>query len=400
MKKLIAIAVVFVLVAGAAFAEVSVSGGARGQAKLGKGSSTTVAGTTTNGENEVSGSIVFTRIQASGQNEDGTFGATARLDAGAYKGGITTKGSVWWKPIPQVKLQYGTMDGEFGFDAMMGWGFYQGDNDGIGIDHYMYSSQYGGSGDNDGLFVTVSPVGGLDVNIYIPLGSTQLANRSDPWETYAKTHLQIKYGIDNIGTFALSYAGDTYGYGNGPNIYAGFELTALEGLSAFLGAKFNFPTKKESTVGIPGTSEYKITQTTNGDVAIGLGAAFASGGFGIKATFELAFGALTKTENTAVTSGFTAPANTEAKGATKFLADLFPYYSINDNLKVGLGGGMSVSAPDGGGTPTVDYRLNPFVSFSSGGGTFWAGFYLKGSATGSNSGSSEWGIPITIGFNF
>jgi hypothetical protein len=405
MKKLIAIAVVFVLVAGAAFADISVSGSANGKATLGGGSSGVTSGTAWTGQNTVDGGVGDISIAAEAQNEDGTFGGKVSFQDASFAkvgggggGEIVIRGMAWWKPIPQVKVQIGS-DGSFGFDNVLGWGLYQGDNDYLDLEGWSHPSIYGGSGDGVGLFLTVSPVANLEVNLFIPFGRYG----NDPWETYAKTHLQIKYGIDNIGTFALSYKGDTYGYKNGADIYAGFELTALEGLNVFLGVGFDFPTKLETlTVVSAGVTEYKTTKTYNDPLWIGLGASYSAGAFGIKARFELGFGYSEKTEYAAVTG--TLPAsleNSEDKGSTAFTFDLFPYYNVNDNLKIGLGGGLDISAPvkdPSADNTTVDYRIQPFLSFSSGGGTFWAGFLLKGSSTGPNNSSSSWAIPIGLKF--
>jgi hypothetical protein len=423
MKKLIAIAVVFVLVAGAAFADISVSGAAGGKAILGAGSSSTSGGTTTTNSNTVGGGVATVVLAAEAQNEDGTFGGKVDFETSFAKpASIDARGHAWWKPIPQVKVQIGSAGGEFGFNNILGWGFYEGDNDYLAwpLESYSHPSVFGGPSEGHGLFLSVSPIGGLDVNIYIPFGRFG----SDPWETYAKTNLQIKYGIDNIGTFALSYEGGTYGYndadatsrfdsdgnikyGDGAKMYAGFELTALEGLNAFLGAGFTFPVKNEKLMPV-GANEYTITKTASAPMWIGLGASYAAGAFGIKARFELGFGGNLKTEYAGkngydVTSISDADANKETKDDTVFRFNLFPYYNVNDNLKVALATGMSISAPDKdpADNTKVSYYIQPYLSFSSGGGTFWAGFELQGSSSktgGTEASGASWAIPIGLKF--
>jgi hypothetical protein len=423
MKKLIAIAVVFVLVAGAAFADISVSGAAGGKVIVGEGHSNSStsnapgAVTTESGDNTVAGAITDVKIEASAQNEDGTFGGAVRLFTwGGWGGGIMGRANAWWKPIEQLRLQVGSgLDGSLGFDNILGWGFYESAGglmvyeDANKYDpRYGYNSLYGGAGDGAGLLVTLTPIPALEFNVFVPFGR----NGTDPWETYAKTHLMITYGIDNIGKFALSYAGDTYGFsdddviskeGHPAKMYAAFDLTAIEGLEVIVGATFAFPLKNEAEAG-----GYKVTTTYSAPVYIGLGAKYNAGAFGIKARFEMGFGGLLKTEYSAIAAGTPALATNEAKGGTTFNFDLLPSYALNDSFKIFLAGGLAISAPDKdpADNNTVEWHFNPYITISGGSGTFWAGVQLAGKTNKTTiltytttDTYFTWGIPIGITFS-
>ncbi|MDR2718216.1 MAG: hypothetical protein LBB89_09155, partial [Treponema sp.] len=106
MKKLIAISVVFALVAGAAFAaDVGVE--AIGKVDLANGSTLKdAAGDSPKPGTDYSSRL---RVQASGENDDGTFGGWFRYQSGIDGDGDQSAFAyAWWKPIEQVKLTIGT----------------------------------------------------------------------------------------------------------------------------------------------------------------------------------------------------------------------------------------------------------------------------------------------------
>jgi hypothetical protein len=259
IKKLIAISVVFALVAGAAFAEINFGGGVFGRVNVIEGTSEKGISavdwsgdgkgkTTLDDGKEIGASGYFgrVRLEASGTNDDETFGGWARLDT-SYGQSVTGYGYAWWQPIQQVKFQVGTNGGDGFFDAWggAGWGWYQGAGDiGVANESWAYSASfYGGFGAN-GAILTITPLDALAINIGIPY---MAGGRGE--SVYKQTNAQVAYTIDGIGKLAISYAGgyegDNYVNGNfagrkwkvgyGPNstgANGGFDNSAVTVLAA------------------------------------------------------------------------------------------------------------------------------------------------------------------------
>jgi hypothetical protein len=152
MKKLIAFTVVFALVAaGVAFAA-DLGVNVIGTVKLAQGN--------TEEDSEITGDARFDRlrIEGSGENDDGNFGAWIRFEGNtivgtgpSYNPGTTElkagtlngkywqvdqasvpfiSGLAWWKPIDQFKLAIGgNPDGIYGKEGFAGWMFKQIAND-------------------------------------------------------------------------------------------------------------------------------------------------------------------------------------------------------------------------------------------------------------------------------
>ena len=217
MKKLIVISVVFALVAGAAFAEVNFGGGVFGKVNVIEGNGEKVfkanddnKGGTAENKNEVgaSGNMGRVRLEASGTNDDETFGGWARLDTGSYGGGINGYAYAWWQPLSLLKFQVGTNGGDGYFDAWggAGWGFYATAGDVLGLESWKYGSAFYGGFGAGGAILTITPLDALAINIGIPYFA---GGRGE--DVYKKTNAQVAYNINGVGKLAISYAGDYEG---------------------------------------------------------------------------------------------------------------------------------------------------------------------------------------------
>ena len=121
MKKILAISVIFALVAGAAFAQIS----------------GTIAGTVnvlqgmTDEDATVEGVMGRVRLSGAGQTDDGKFGGYLRLDRGAGWAqdnhyGFYGAGWAWWQPHEIFRLQIGQdRDNAIAMENIARWGFYQ-----------------------------------------------------------------------------------------------------------------------------------------------------------------------------------------------------------------------------------------------------------------------------------
>ena len=370
MKKLIAISVVFALVAGTAFA-VDLGGAVIGTVELLKGD---------NSEKGDDAPQVFSngefnriRLEGSGANDDGTFGGWIRVDGA---GGFSPEGYAWWKPHDIFKLTIGgNSDGFYGKEGYAGWMFYQtacdsgvaknGNVWGGGYDYVPWpalyrTAFYGGFGDN-GLHLTLSPVEWADVNIAIPFIS---AGEDDTKEVFKQIHAQVDLKLD-FGNIALTYRGQETYYTNSSAFYGYFNLGSVENLSLDVGIGFQLP-----------------KDDVNNPLAAGLAVKYDLGSFGFK-----------------VRGLFYIPLEDDANNAVLF--DVLPYVGVSDTLRVFLSGGLAIDLAD---EARVAWHVNPYVEVGSEWGPkFLAGFQLWSNGndwTGTTDKQVFWSVPIALMVSF
>ena len=394
MKKLIAISVVFALVAGTAFA-VDLGGEVIGTVNVLEGNS--VKDSKVNS----SASMDRVRIQGEAANDDGTFGGwfRAQSDGGndhmiaLDNGGFSTfvSGHAWWKPIDQLKLWVGSNggDGFFGKEGNTGWMFYQRASDvGVtlgganvwgwsdyttGFDNkwsgpgYLItrSAFYGGGIDGaNAFYATISPADIVDINLEIPF-----FNGGEVADVIADLIAQVSFNLD-FGNIALTYAGDHSDNTNG-DAYVYFNLGAVENLSLDVGIGLT----------IPGDIEGQ-------PIAAGLGVKYdVNDAFGLKAR---------------VTASFAGDDEIFA-----VLGDILPYFTVSDNLKVFASLGLTMLSPSEG-DALIGFHVNPYVWVGQEWGPcFWAGLKIYGKnapantyAGGPDESLVNWSVPIAFGVSF
>ena len=283
MKKLIAILVVFTLIAGAVFAETSVGGNLK--------ISTTLLGgdnirDTQKGDGDAQQSKAakpyagqariwdaHTNITWEGDNAGGMM----RLFTGglsAYPHDWIPDAFVfwWWKPVDQLRIQLGkNPDADWGHAQITGWGFNGEAQGGVAMDKdrelggsdYINAGAYGNDYNQGwyataartaawwggfnvlGLGLSIYPVQGLEINWGVPFTSVKTAGR-----TYGNSSLNVAYAIPDIGTVRVATVlkreeskkfepdpkDDQF---TKPNFHAAFYLAAIDGL----GAEFGFALK-------------------------------------------------------------------------------------------------------------------------------------------------------------
>ncbi|MDR2718226.1 MAG: hypothetical protein LBB89_09205 [Treponema sp.] len=440
MKKLIAISVVFALVAGAAFAaDVGVE--AIGKVDLINGSTLKDA----NGDSPKPGTDYTgrLRVQAGGENDDGTFGGWFRYESGISGADDAAFAHAWWKPIEQVKLTIGTnQDGWFGIDGVTRWGFYQkaGDSGIINAGNawgggytalgVVYGSAFFG-GWTGGLWLNIVPMEALEINIGIPYGD-EVRN------VYPRTNVQVVYTADGLGKFGLTYAGgighrdgkyemkeydkDLYAFDpessdgtpkkvqeagkeyaevldpavdyDPSKIYLYVGLTMIENLSIDIGFGYTFPVTLESKTKV------------DAPIAAGLGAHFTAGDFGVKARTVAAFMGKRKADGAdAVNDPF------------ELLFDVMPYYAVNESLTAHFSLGVGYKAkkdskadPDGADYAKMGFHAEPYITIKSSwwAPNFYAGIrletdgkkYKDGGETKDGGTYMNWAVPIGIVFEY
>ena len=414
LRKLIAISVVFALVAGTAFAEISLGGTVFGKVDVVKGDNGKDANDDAN-PMRVDGGIGRIDVSANAESDDGSFGGFLRFRSEGWGDGTNGWGLAWWKPIDQVKFQIGNNpDGIFDTSHMTRWGFYQVAGD-VGVvkpgnawyngGYYDHPAAFSGSGDGLGIvtsdyvffggfggfgaMLSITPVDMFALNFVIPY--------ADDWaeNVYKKLIAQAVVNLDGIGQFNLTYeAGKGYkegkegaaapGYNESPGkIYASFYLSMIENLGVDLGFSFTLPKK---------TADGKETDKNSVPLGLGLGVQYGAGQFGIKARVLTALGGKYANGDEAIPLGLTF--------------DLLPSFAVTDDLTVffsaGLGlAGLPEEASEG--QALVNFHINPYVQYkfdwSKG---LFAGFRLEsnGSYDKDEDAGINWSVPVGVYFTF
>ena len=388
MKKLIAIAVVFALVAAGSVFAVDLGGEVIGNVGLLQGD---------NGDDsKVTGSADLKRIRIQGEGEvgDGKFFGWFRAEGEGAATGVVP--GVWghagWKPIDQFKMWIGSNggDGFFAKEGQTGWMFYQRTTDTKvtmgganvwGWDGYngyyaaidpsfawetnpaylvTRNAFYGGGIDGaNGLYLTISPVGMVNINFELPFFmNTEIG------DIFKALVAQVDLNFD-FGNIAITYAGDHTDATNG-KIFGYFNLASIDRLSLDVGFSFTLP---ENDWMEP--------------IAAGLGVKFdITDAFGFKIRTALSFAG--DDEIFAV------------------LADALPYFAVNDNLKIFASLGLTMMSADYFDNPFLGFHINPYVWIGQEWGpSFWAGFKLYGQKIpGADKAAINWAIPIAIGVSF
>jgi len=442
MKKLIAISVVFALVAGAAFA-VDVSAEIIGKTDIIKGDTgkdygIDDQGKVTSDSHKVEaggwpGGIRRLRLDGSGEDDNGTFGGWFRFENYGYAGNPSWYGNVWWKPVEQVRFRLGgNPDGDFSADGVARWGFYQigGDTDVIHESWKFGASFYEGWGKNGGL-LTITPTDEVAINLGIPYSDGGKAQ-----DVYMKSTFQVAYTAEGLGKFALTYksglgnkaavdatqfkkvekktySGGTWGFdANGDKVYTGgtvtttttYEginaekpvhdpgqlwvfagLTMIENLEIDVGLGYTLPQSgkglyfRDPAMSDDDWDDFKDSPgyegSINAPIAIGLGAHYNGGDFGVKTRLQLQLaGKVTwkETETVAEAGSYKIPMN--------IVFDVLPYYNISDSLAFLFSAGVDYTAKgeekgvvEGKeveiGYAKVGFHVEPYIAIKS---SWWA----------------------------
>jgi hypothetical protein len=427
MKKLIAIAVVFVLAVGVAFAA---DVGAQVIAGV-----NALKGDSADGSKVTAGNAQSRgRVWASGQNDEGNFGAWARFETYWHGGTPGLSGYAWWKPHDIFKLQFGTdPDGEWSQDGVTRWGFYQVASDAnVAIENWKFGASFYEGFGAIGAYLTLTPLDPLEIHIGIPIVSAS----GEAKDVYQKLHGQVAYNLGGIGKVALSYVGNLNNggsisavnaageaatapasgkiadvaagtvlkndlSGNGSKLFAYFGLTAIENLSIDLGVGYtlpvtwekvavNFKDGKSITVDLKEDLGMKAKDIPvySAPIGVGLGVKFDAGALGIKARVQGEFAEQLKVGGSTI------------KGDMKLTADLMPYFAVTDSVTAHLSTGLAMSKPDGGGDSTVAWHIEPYVTVKASwwAPNFYAGFRFDSDGTGSK--VVNWSVPIGLVVEF
>ena len=352
IKKLIAISVVFALVAGAAFA-VDLAGdvivGVKVVDSKAKGAyndtnaATLAATPPTNagkyGDGEAKlfngGNLGRTRLEGSGEADIGigTIGGWLRFDLAG-----SVYGKAWWQPIEQLRIQLShNPDGEFDTSHIGRYGFYAQANElglvnsdgnwgGVSFD----TGVFGGDGGAHDFALIITPMDGLTINVAFPWNVGGKAA-----DTFKQTLFQANYNAD-FGAVHITYKGVNDGRVVGKfwgSVYLG---SLVDGLGLELGVGF---------VAHESAASYKDP------LSIALGAKYdVNEQFGVKLRTIFA-----------IESG-------GGDDKIHMRVDLLPYYAINENVTAYFDAGVYLPSKS-----NMIWHINPYVRI---GAEWGAGFYV------------------------
>jgi hypothetical protein len=429
MKKLIAIAVVFALAAGGVFAA-DLGASVFGKVNLLEGNTIEKADDDLPGVFG-SGTMGRLRLEGSGENDDGTFGAWIRLGKEGWQGGPTYEGLAWWKPIDQFKLAIGgNSDGLYGKEGYAGWMFHQTANDSgvVGDDQAwgapyavngetMRDAFYGGFG-GQALMLEIKPVDMFGLNIILPYfqyGSGDQIGQG-LGEVFKNMTIQVDVNMD-FGNIALTFAMAPWTFEKqndkiGGKFYLFFGLTAIENLDLAFSVGFGLPSKVND-------------ESTMDPIAIGLAAKYAiNDAFGLKARVMAKFGG----KSFYTDYGEAAPVDKWAAFQNSIdpvqfpytypvapllgaglvdnpfgiIFDVLPYYAISDSFTVFADIGINMMSPKGGDS-ILGFHFNPYIQIGNEWGpSFFAGVkvYTKGKDYMTDKTPIYFAVPIGLEVSF
>jgi len=455
MKKLIAVSVIFALVASAAFAEAALGG----QLMIG-----TTLLTGDNGKNEGDGNkdVMMGGLQYHEAKMAATFGDakgggklvfTVGTD-NAYGGGLGTAwkgawGFLYWRPVSQFRMQVGVnADGDFGAAQISGWGFTGEAKNSVGaISDYMNwgggntwwplwifqsaltrkgNAFYPGTGDLANANFQFFANDALTITAVLPIGDGAADSGNGSAAAVAKQladfHLNVKYVIEDVGIAQLSFVGkggigqetvvktkedqvDEWGDDIDPikvSETAKFDKTNSVGnlyASFYLTALEGMNAELGLVFGLPWQTESNIVGgneigklDNDGYLGVGVGYRLDNGGpFTFKIRANARFAGF---EN-----GKDMP--------TLVYANVLPCYKITNDLWAFLYAGMGMEIFDEYEGMRIGWFVNPYIWVRAAEGLrFWAGvqIYQDGQKAGKFGSTADTDSPVTwrvpFGFNF
>jgi len=371
MKKIIAISVMFVLIAGVAFADTSVGGNLKisgtliqtGDKKSAKNPDDMVAG---------GGTIwdAYTNVTWSGDNAGGMMRLFTKNNEWTPAHFVFW----WWKPIDQLRLQLGeNPDADWGHAQISGWGFNGEAQGGIAIDKdreltiwpndaiaaYARTAAWWGGFKDLGIALSIYPASGIEIDLGIPMPANSGNDQGDQPKTpikdvYLNSKINFNIGLTDIGNIRLAV--DLQGRdGKGkdpdklvtPNIHFAFYLSMIENMGAELGfAYLTAPSESDA-----------IEQYSHMELALGY--RLTAGDLGLKARLGLAI----------------APGDKDDGMYLGF--NILPSYNLGKLVGyVNAGLGMMLTKPKNSNIETGDYMdwyFNPYIRVPANAGNFYAG---------------------------
>jgi hypothetical protein len=436
MKKIIAISVMFALIAGAVFADTAVTGALELRFSLAKQQGAK------DGKPQMGGSVGAAQIRLTGSNTDGTLGGLFNFrntdtvrdprsslsvttkdlpgtpSPGKYVESVSLSNAsgvwyhrvyVWWKPVPQIQVFLGIdQDGKFDTAGNLGWSFHQGDNDYL-FNHWwdFWRQIFPGNWDGFGLSVSFYPMPGLDLNLVFPTGginwpqatpaqvgtSRNISNPdADTINGMIPGRLRFSgsYSMD-FGKIQFAYIGGVANNEKGSavgNFGPVKDNNGLFGLSAIITAIDGIAIQAGGSVALV------KPKTSAGDdigpvISAGLGVAYTGDGFGVK-----------------FRAGLVIQGDVEKGGQQFITGNIMPFFAVGEKGQVLVDIGVTNDGTKKDPVPKLGWSVIPAYRLSMEGGAFKIGLQvynntsIGGNASISGADWVRWNVPMLLAFNF
>ena len=398
MKKLIAISVMIALIAGAAFADTSMSGNVEARLNLFMGEFGDHGEAYDGGYPKpvTQGSIASGQFKLSGASDDGSMGGAFRFRYHyvADESFRWSQAFIWWKPFDQIRIWMGVDDdGMFETGQLTSWAFHQGTESYLVVHNWdFWRNIFPGLWDTFGVALSFYLVPGLDLNLVIPIGQSSgwprhhngAVTRAMKIEEMYPGCLQLSGGfaIPDVGKILFAWMGsetswfdeDNAKFGKiGASFYSG---SIVDGLQFQLGASTNIS---------------KSADDGGADEPISVGAAvhYGAGDFGVK--FRIGSDIQTKEE-----------------GGMFLTFNIMPTYNVAGIGKICFDFGMSMNKADNDADMENGFWINPYLKAPLSGGYFQIGLMVLSNIGGGQGGSHSVVVddkprvylPMVMGFNF
>jgi hypothetical protein len=393
MKKLIVFVTVFSLLASAAFAEASIGGSVGFGARVIQGDNSKKY----EGDADVTTAVDahWGELHFVWKNDENSAGAKVKINSDFQKDPsgnghgefpIMLGGNLWWRPFDFLRIEFTNLEDEgvMGRGNAVDWGYNANSSpgnvtalwgDACGWNSYSngalkrgtgFFGGIGGGGENV-LFLSVTPIDGLAVNVAWALsplpdsGENNLITGSeDTLDLLNKTLAQITYEINGIGEIGLSVAA-TEGYDEmiawaqqwtAHTLAADFTLTKIEGMSIEIGGK------------VPLVGKIGNRDDKNNDIKIPaeIGVGYTLNQWDGSKPFHLysRLGVLLRTDD---------------YQASHFGLDINPSYDVNGMFRVFAEMGFAMILPEKADN-NFFWHFSPYIRKGIGIGDFYAGFSI------------------------
>ena len=342
------------------------------------------------------GTAYRAQLQFNALNAEGTVGSTIRFRMGGNAfGTIATPNLhaywVWWKPNDFFRITFGHDNGSYyGTDNITRWGFYGNPCDywanmngnvtrhdkGM-YDIYNEAFVAGINVGGPGSVISLYPIEGLDIGVLLPYAA--VSNTDGALNAYKRTAAQVRYTLDGVGRFALTYRGglaETFA-NTGKFTFNFYSASLVDGLELNFGFGFKLPGDASAT---------DDTQVKN-PIQIGLGVGYKAGDFGVMFRTNVALAGEDKN--------------------LYFDADIKPYYAISESLTFFLSAGIALTSFDADIDSALGWQVTPYIVYNIGKGAnlnFGAWIYSQTLSSADIILKADkvvnWAIPISLEYSF
>jgi opacity protein-like surface antigen len=358
MKKLIAISVMFVLIAGAAFAQ-AVSASVETRMQIARSHTETGEGKAYFGGGVNNGTIAF-----AGANDDNTYGGVFKLaflgnDNNGTRDDMTIDSAkfdrafVWWKPLDILTIKLGhDGDGQFGTTELIRWAHLNMPRN-ISVERWNQGGYLLGHWDQTGISFAATPIDNLSLNLALGFQGPSEASWADYFATDARLLVQAGYNIAGIGKATLSYL-------------RGKDMWPINSNTGRIGLTF-YSDELVEGLRLEAGGNFKLDDGAKDNLRFAVGAHWTGDDLGVK--FRT-----------------TIEPNSGSNKILLLYVDVMPWYKISDEIGT-IYCNIMVSMPS---KDVIGWHVNPYLRNSFGAGDWRIGALIEGQAGDAGADGIAW----------